>query len=298
MKNSRKEDTERRPVKMVLTPRDRRILEHINIHDGMLTDYQVQALEFTGYRQATDRLSKLFHNGYLARPSQQERKKAGEMFYWLTEMGAATVARVEGKPPKNFKWRSVPLWNQIEHDIRVNDVWITATVACRDNPEFDLFEWIPETIFRSDPDTVQYINRKGQRTKRRVIPDGYFVIDRQGEKLFRSRLFLELDMSTHSNAKFADEKIRASLKYMRSEVYKRRFGSNSGRWLIVVKGRDGASGKKRMKYLREKTAQVAGKNAVVFYFTLFDEISSEKFLTEPIWYRGQEEEPVALFPAR
>ena len=298
MKNTAKEDTKRKATPMVFTPRDRRILEHIHFHDGMLTDYQVQALEFTGYRQATDRLSKLFHNEYLARPSQQERKKAGAMFYWLTEKSAAMVAGAEGKELKDFKWRREPLWNQIEHDIRVNDVWITAIVACRDNGEFELSEWIPETVFRSDPDRVEYTNRKGQTAKRNIIPDGYCVIDRAGEELFRSRLFLELDMSTHSNAKFADEKVRASLQYMRSTIYKRRFGSNSGRWLIVVKGRNGAEGRKRMKYLREKTAQVAGKNATVFYFTLFDELKSETFLTESIWYKGREEEPIALFPPR
>lgn len=298
MKNTTKEDTKRKPTPMVFTPRDKRILEHIHLHDGMLTDYQVQALEFTGHRQATDRLGKLFHNEYLARPSQQERKKAGVMFYWLTEKGAATVAGVEGKLPKDFKWRREPLWNQIEHDIRVNDVWVTAIVACRDNPEFDLFEWIPEAVFRADPDRVEYTDRKGQTAKRNVIPDGYCVIDRAGAKLFRSRLFLELDMSTHSNARFADEKVRASLQYMKSKVYKMRFGSNSGRLLVVVKGRDGAAGRKRMKYLRQKTAEVAGKNATVFYFTLFDGLSSETFLTEPIWYKGLQEEPVALFPPR
>lgn len=299
MKSHKRKDDDRKPSNFVFTDRDKRILEHIYVHDGMLTDHQVKELEFTGHRQAQDRLGKLFHNGYVSRPSPEERKKQGVMFYWLTEKGAVEVAGTLGKPVKDITWRDNPNWGQIEHDVRVNDIRIIVSKACQENPEFSLFEWMPESLFRSDPDTVKYKNRRGEPKKRQVIPDGYFVIDRENAKFFRSRLLLELDMSTHSNTAFAEEKVRAGLAYMKSNVYAKRFGSKSGRWLIVVKGRNGASGKKRLKYLREKTFQTVGEEyARVFYFALYDEITIETVLTEAIWYRGNEVDPRPLFPKK
>lgn len=287
-------DTDRHPDHWPfrLTERDRRLLEHFYVYDGVLADYQVQALEFNSLRRAQDRLGKLFHNGFLARTNARGRASYGCMIYWLAEPGAEEVAAQYGQSLRELKYLVTPRWSQVNHDVLVNDFLLTVQAACAQSDELTLYEWINESTFRADPDEVKYITLTGKQEKRRVIPDRYLVIDRTGEKVFRSRLLVELDHSTHPNPRFANEKVLAGLAYLRSEAYMMRFGSQSGRWLIVT------TGEKRLRYLKETTERAAGRDAVVFYFTTFDRVSSETVLTGEIWQRGGDDAPVALFPPR
>ena len=61
---------------MQLTERDKQMLEAIHFYDGMLADYQLRRLFFptdTTGRYFKDRMSKLFHNRYVAKPGRKER---------------------------------------------------------------------------------------------------------------------------------------------------------------------------------------------------------------------------------
>nr|WP_281721426.1 replication-relaxation family protein [Nitrosomonas nitrosa] len=288
-------DTDRHPSDwpMVFTERDRRILEHIHVHDGLLSDYQVKELEFTGMRQTRERLGKLFHNGYLARTNRMGRARYGYKIYWLTKKGAQEVAGSQGKELGELRYLKTPRWSQVEHDVRANDFTIIIQQACqRSDEEFQLLEWINEGTFRAYPDTVDYTSVTNRKARKRVIPDGYFLVERLGASPFRSRLLLELDHATHSNPRFADEKVLPGVAYLRSGAYKQRFGSASGRWLVVT------TGEQRLHYLKETTERVAGNDAAVWYFTTFNLVSAEAVLTAPIWYPGGKSEPIPLFPSR
>ena len=284
-------DRDRHPDnwRMVFTARDSRILEHIWEYDGYLADYQVKELEFTGMRQAQDRLGKLFHNGYLARTNRMGRARFGTMVYWLTAKGAETVAGAKGVGLEGFKYLKTPRWAQVEHDLLTNSFTIILVKACVTNPEFFLFEWVNESVFRADRDTVTYTNRNGKTLSRQIIPDRYFVIDRKGERDFRARLLMELDNSTHANKNFADEKVLPGIAYLRSDVYQSRFGKKAGRWLVVT------SSDIRLSYLKETTERAAGDDAKFFHFTTFNRVSVESVLEEPIWFKGGQKLPVSLF---
>lgn len=278
---------------MVFTARDGRILEHIWEYDGFLADRQVRDLEFnpTGLRQAQDRLGKLFHNDYLNRTNRRGKAAHGEMIYWLTKKGAEYVAEVKGIEWTDFRYARV-LKRSMEHDILVNDFTIIIHKACEVSADLVLVHWVNESAFRADRDRVAYTTMAGKPASRDVIPDRYYLIERPGDKKFRSRLLLELDNTTHPNTRFADEKVLAGLAYIRSKEYLARFGSNGGRWLVVT------TSDQRLGFLKETTERAAKRDARVFYFTTFERVAVDSVLTEPIWYPGGEDAPVALFPAR
>lgn len=275
--------------RMLFTDRDGRILEHIWEYDGFLTDYQIRELEFSGHRQAQDRLGKLFHNGYLNRTNRQGTAAHGAMIYWLTRQGAEYVAQVKGLPWEGFRYAR-NLKRSMEHDILVNDFTIILQKACAGKDDVTLIDWINESTFRADRDRVEYTNLMGRVVKRDLIPDRYFLIERRGRQRFRSRLLLELDNATHRNKRFADDKVLPGIAYIRSHMYEARFGVKKGRWLIVT------TSDQRLGFLKETTERVAGRDARIFYFTTFERVTAETVLSRAIWFRGGEETSVALFP--
>ncbi|MAS35628.1 MAG: hypothetical protein CL610_16580 [Anaerolineaceae bacterium] len=290
-------DIDRHPENWVfrITDRDIRLLAHFCAYDGVLADYQVQALEFSSLRRAQDRLGKLFHNSYLSRTNQRGRARYGNMVYWLDRRGLDEVAEAKRVDMREFTRLLIPRWGQVEHDLLVNDFTIVLQQACAQFDGFTLSEWINEGTFRADPDTVEYRSLSGKPQKRNVIPDRYFLVERMtgaGETIFQSRLLLELDNATHPNLRFADEKVLAGLAYLRSPIYALRFGENKGRFLIVT------TSDRRLKYLKETTERTAKKDASVFYFTTFEQVSAATVLEGEIWQRGGDPDRIALFPRK
>lgn len=277
---------------MVFTSRDGRILEHINEYDGFLADYQVKELEFTGMRQAQDRLGKLFHNGYLNRTNRNGKASFGAMIYWLTRKGAEHIAASTGIPIEELAWTKQLPHSLVQHNLLVNDFTFILEQACKQAERLELGYWINESAFRTNPDRVEYRSLTGKKAARNIIPDRFFYIVRQdGEKKFYSRLLLELDVATHPNKRFADQKILPGIAYLHSEAYHRRFGSKSGRWLVVTTSQN------RLAYLKETAERAAGREAMLWYFTTFEQVSAESVLTAPIWLPGGKEAPIALFPS-
>lgn len=116
-------------------------------------------------------------------------------------------------------------------------------------------------------------------------PDGCFVL-RAGR--VQARLLVEIDRGTEDNPRFARETVRPAVAYLRSDAYLRRFGSRSGRWLVVT------TGARRMGNMKRQTELALGKDARLFYFTTFDRVTPETLLSAPIWHRGGDETAQAL----
>jgi hypothetical protein len=169
-------------------------------------------------------------------------------------------------------------------------------------PHLTMEDWIYESKFRSEGDVVEYHikDRDGvmRKASKRVYPDSYWVIlDQQRLDqgyLARARFLLELDNSTHPGKRFGSEKVAPGLAYIQSPAYKKRFGANSGRWLVVT------TGKVRRRNLIRQTQDVIGADADKFLFTTLHLIKMRNVLTAPIWYRGDSEigseVPMPLFP--
>lgn len=279
--------TEAKPAPVMrITARDGRILEAIHAFDGVLSDAQIKRLFFTGTSQMQLRMRLLFNHGYVARPDRRRRASIPNMVYWLTPQGAEYVAGLSGTPLGEFSFRREPKWMQLTHDLAVNDVRIAFLKACTPDSGFVLDEWIPQGIFWANPDRVDFTLPNGKSGKRFIRPDGYAVI-RRGD--YTARLLLELDRATEHNPRFGVEKVVPGIAYIRSQVYRTRFGFNSGKWLVVT------TGDKRLKNMKRATELVAGNNAGLFYFTTFNQIDEHSVLTAPIWLKGGEDTPTGLF---
>ncbi|MCI0648012.1 MAG: replication-relaxation family protein [Chloroflexi bacterium] len=279
-----------------MTERDRRILETIHAFDGMMSRRQLDRLFFSGQgrTQARQRLHALFSHGYLDRPSAAEihRVPMGEHVYWLAARGAEVVAGLQGLALPIFTWRKKQSLARVEHDLAINNFRIDVHAACRRSPLLSLGHWIPEGAFRAEPDTAVYQDETGEERARQVIPDGFFTIRRQAQqrpdKVEEFAFLLEVDMATHTNPRFAREKVRAGVAYLHSPAYRKRFGLGYGRWLVVT------TGERRLAHLKHVAERVGGSS--LFYFTTFDQVSPATVLAAPIWQAAGGNEQVAIIP--
>jgi hypothetical protein len=260
-------------------------METIHAFDGMMGDYQIRRLFFTGRRRTQERLSLLYQHGYLARPGRRRRASLPCMVYWLDTRGAKYVAGLAGQELSGFRWRKEPKWSRVEHDLAVNDFRLDVMEACAQSSVLEFEQWIPEGEFWAEPDTVEYRDAGNKKVKRKIRPDGFCSLRHSS---YRYRLLLEIDMATEDNPRFAREKVRPGVAYLRSEAYKQRFGFGSGRWLVVT------TGPRRMMNMKRQTERTAGRNAAVFWFTTFDQVKPETVLTAPIWLRAGDKEPRPL----
>jgi len=267
---------------MRLTERDRHILEAVHSFDGILSFAQIQRLFFTGKSQAEQRLKLLYQHGYLARLDKEQRRRSNEMVYWLDKKGAEIVASLDGTPLSDFTWRKEPRWFQVEHDLAVNNFRIELTEACNHDTEIKLETWIPENDFWAYPDKITY-SYQGKQITRNIRPDGFFKLATRDHRL---RYLLEIDRSTEDNPRFYREKILPGLAYLKSQAYEERFGHRSGRWLVVT------TGERRMANMLSQARQADAKG--LFYFSIFNKITTETMLQTPIWMRADRREPVPL----
>jgi hypothetical protein len=211
------------------------------------------------------------------------------MIYWLSEKGAAYVAGLYGEPLSELGWRKEPRMMQVEHDLAVNDLRILINKACQRVPHLTLHQWVSASEFHADPDKVEYVLPNKSKATRYIRPDGYCVISKND---YTSRLLIEVDKGTEDNSRITVEKFLPGLAYIRSEIYKARFGFSSGRWVFVT------TSHRRLKNMKQAAEVALKQDAKLFYFTTFDQIAAETFFSSPIWLRGGDEVATTLFPVQ
>ncbi len=303
-------------IVMRFQERDGALLQAIYDNDGVLTRRHIRSLFWNDktIRPMERRLSKLRHAEYINWPSsiQRKTKPIPEPICWLGWKGILYIAGKSGfeiEPPTRvnenqlrslqerlrktgIRWTREPRWQQLEHDIEVIDFRYAVERSIGELTGLSLEDWIPEGVFRSNMDKVdfQFINREGKAQKRSkgVCPDGYFVIvdeERKAQgKPCRARFLLELDMATHDNPSFGIEKAAAGAAYIHHPSYKVRFGSNSGRWLVVT------TGEVRMKNLMRQTLQNTKADSNLFLFSTFERVMQHNLFNTPIWMKCGETE--------
>lgn len=274
-----------------VTARDGRILEAIHAFDGLLADYQIKRLFFSGASQLRLRMRLLYHHGYVARPDRRRRASLPAMVYWLDRRGAAYVAGLSGQSLGGFRYRARLKQSGVEHDLAVNDFRLDVMEACARAPDLELEEWVPQGEFWAHPDRVEYRDAQGRWARRKVRPDGTFVV-RQWQAAAgewrRYRFLLELDRATEDNPRFAREKVRPGVAYLRSEAYRQRFGAAAGRWLVVT------TGERRLANMKRQAELAVGREAALFAFTTARQVTPETLFAAPIWHRGGEAQPRPL----
>ena len=289
--------------------RDTRILGAIQDYGGVLAKRHVHSIFWPGKSQRAmqKRLAKLKGSQYINWPSLDQRKRypIPEAILWLDWKGALLLvngANLKIQKPKTinenqlrlferalhakgFRWLREPLWNQLNYDLTTVDIRLKFEEDIGDFPHLQIDQWINETIFRSKMDRVNfsYKDTKGHRRqgKRGVIPDGFLCIidlNRQSKGLpAKVNFLLEVDMATHSNPNFSMAKAAAGAAYIKSREFKTRFGSNSGRWLIIT------TSEVRMGHLMEYTQERIAARSNLFFFTTLSNFFSKNVFSEAIW---------------
>jgi hypothetical protein len=304
--------------------RDTEILKAIYENQGMLARRQLKHLfwESKSWRAMEIRLAKLHHSGYIAWPNQEQQKNnpIPEPICWLDWKGILHLAGLLGVNvplpttynenqlrtlqknlyDQGINWVREPRWSLLRHDLTIVDFKFLLMDEIENNRGFLLENWKYETEFRSDPDLILFRikDRNGEfkQFKKRVLPDAYFeIVDierRNRGEADRVRFLLEIDMSTHDNPSFGREKVAPGVAYIKSALYKNRFGQNSGRWLVVTNG-----GKTRLKNLMTQTKENAREDSSLFFFTSIKDLENNYPITSPIWRQnGQEEKRSLIHP--
>ena len=282
------------PSPIRLTSRDIRILETIHEFDGLLSLRQIDKLFFSGAgrSQPRARMRLLYDNAYVSMPDAESIHKVPlkETIYWLDHKGASVVAGLRGMSVNQLRYRKRPHFSLIGHDLKVNDFRILIREACRLRDDVELRTWIPESIFASRPDRIEHEASSRRRVKRAVRPDGYFLIEcrTQSGRVKPFSFLLEIDMSTEDNPRFAREKVRPGVAYLKSSQYAERFGQPHGRYLVVTTGR------RRMLNMKLHAEHHGGNK--LFYFSTFDRLQTGTVLTEPVWMLAGDHEPRSIIP--
>ena len=309
---------------MKFQSRDGDMLQAISDNQGILAKRQIKALFWKdkSWRAMEKRLAKLFHVGYLNWPRKEQYKvyPIPEALCWLGWRGAFYVAGSMGidvEPPdgdneyqlrrfeeklrkKGFHWLREPRWSLLEHDLAIIDFRLAVENALQNSPALTLARWVSEKEFRAYSDTVlaEFRTIRGQDIpiKKRVFPDGYFeVIDENMQakgQPSKVRFLLEFDMSTHDTQRFGREKVLPGIEYIKSAVYRSRFGFNSGYWLVIAKG-----GERRIKNLMLQVEKNAQSHADLFFFASIEDLRETNPLTAPIWQQVGRLKPRALLAA-
>lgn len=307
---------------LLFQKRDEFILSAIQEYDGLLAKRHLKYLFWhtSTWRAMERRLSKLFHAGFIQRSNLEDRKRhpVPEPVIWLGWRGAIFLAGKQGiditNPEtlnenkmrllnhqlreNNFNWLREPRWSQMLHDLTITDIRFWLLESLNEYKNLQMEEWINESTFRSDPDIVdfKFKTRNGEyfSRRKRVSPDGMFtLVDNKRKNMglpYRVRYLVEVDMATHDNPTFGNDKAAAGLAYLSSQQFKERFGVNSGRWLILT------TGKTRLHNLIKQTGDRIPEGTNLFFFTTFDNLGKSNFLQSPIWYQVGSEEPCSLLP--
>ncbi len=302
---------------MRFTERDGRILQAIQDYDGVLARRQIKQLFWpeSSWRVLHRRLAYLHYHQYIAKPDLEDRKvrPIPEPVVWLDWRGALQVAGQNGlkvEPPNKdnenqlrklerelhkaeMRWLREPLWSQLSHDLHLVDIRLRLEYSAGQHPDLVLEEWVNESDFRSRLDTVSVKSGQGGREKKRgVIPDGSFVVSdlarkREG-KPHRARFLLEVDMATHDHANFGRRKAIPGAAYISSDAYHVRFGSNTGRWLVVT------TGEVRMKNLAHQIECEVSERKNLFVLTTNEQFIKSDPLVDAIWWRAGDDTAKSL----
>lgn len=266
-----------------LTPRDREIFMTLQRYDGVLSLDQVTRWFFgTGEgakRSAQRRMSLLFHNGYLKRPTRQELYKIPEPVVWLDKAGAEAVAGQLDVDLDELSWRDTPRWSQVAHDLGLNEFRHTVEVAAPPHSQCAIEIWRGQDELRAMfTQPVAYLDLNQEKQQKLVWPDGYFRLAvSRAEGKMQLPYLVEFDNGTEDNSRFARDKVSPNVHLIVSEMYEQQIGQKGGRFLVVVSGSQA-----RFENMRRSVTQAGG--AAFFLFARLETLMPDNVLDKPVWF--------------
>lgn len=302
-----RDERAKKPPAMRLTERDQAIMVAIWEHEGLLSIEQIMTLFGMGETAAKRRLGLLYHNGYIRRRDKSNQHKIFKGgVYWLDKKGAEFVAAVKGYDDfKDFRYKKEPRFQLFNHDLTLNDFRIRLKLDCealvlsgREGLFGSVEEWVSDYEFRQNPDTVTYPEPSirghmgsSVERKKEIVPDGYGHLIVPGTaKGNHFRVLIEVDMATETRkGQFGRDKVLPGVAYLKSTVYRDRFGSQSGRYLVLT------TAERRLAYIKRQTEDYGGEG--YFYFSTGERVAAcDNIFTAPIWVADGKTEYEALLP--
>lgn len=181
-----------------LTERDLSILRYVREYRFMNTA-QVCALVGGSYHNVSERLSRLFHHGYLDRPAHQRDLRAEGyrvMIYAVAPKGVAALAHVIGEPPAISRHMSEDNRTAkrfyLAHTLMVSQFRACLELAVRARPDLELALW------RVPQNPLARVTVGRERVA--VIPDAHFILKKADGA--HAHFFLEADRGTMSQGRF------------------------------------------------------------------------------------------------
>ena len=257
--------------RIVLTERDRRLLEYV-YRFRLLSRDQVMALaQFRSLTRANTRLGALVRAGVLKRKTLPVYPGHGDAqaLYYLGRASRLFLTLDDSVISQLV--RQVSRWDlsQVEH-VRAANQALIALVSCLDGVN------ALATSFRTEPEL------------RRRFLDHALVPDAWVEWTFQARrynCFLEIDLH-HEGLHVWREKVLAYLAYAESGLHQEHFGYQAFRVLVL------AGSAKRLEGLRH-AASAAGR---LFLFAETGNLSPEAAIS-PIWQPTSDSKPIPLMEA-
>jgi DNA-binding HxlR family transcriptional regulator len=211
-----------------LQERDREIVSLVHNY-RLIPSRHIQRLIDGSDQKILRRLQALFHARYVDRISQGNNS---EVLYALDDKGADLLAGIGQIERRRIDWgqKNRELTERfLEHTMMLTDFRAVLTLALRAIPDINISLWLPDGALREEV-IVDY-------RKAPVVPDGYFVVERQGKK---AHCFIEADQSTMSGRRFA-RKLKAYLGWWREGKSRDKLGAEFFRVLTLTKSPERAT---------------------------------------------------------
>ena len=277
-------------VGMRLTKRDLAIIRAVAEHRFLNTNHLQAILEVDSRKGLTNRLSLLYHHGYLDRPKNQleyfERIGSRPLVYGLAPKGAR-VLQDAGAEAKSYQ-TSATGRHHLQHSLLVADCLVALELSARAH-NLDVLS--SEEILARAPvsNSAQpsgwkiSILHKRKRLELGVYPDAMFAVPGKRD---HSLLFLEADRGT--------EALRRGDILYRSSIYKKfllywesaqqwrnkkttpPYGFRYPRVLMVVSA---SQPRKRIRNMQSLARELAPEAPNFFLFAAHDELLAEDFLS-------------------
>ena len=270
----------KRDIQIINACYEYRALSSAQIHSLLFEHDQVSQ------QRCHHRLKLLFHHGYLHRDEQPTRLSEGRrpLIYFLDRKGAQLLAGYLDLSPSELDWDPKDTVAGashlfIDHLLKTNDVRIAITQSAqKENAAIE--QWIDDKTLKSRQmkDYVTLADAKQHERRVAVVPDGYCHLtagDRQSHHFVETDMCTVVGLSTKSGRRDWAKKVRSYLAYHESGQFKDRYHTSSFRVLTVT------TGERRLANLKKITEEAGGKSR--FWFTTFEQLTSDTALNQPIW---------------
>ena len=250
--------------RLVLQPRDRRLLEELAIMRVVDREQAKTVAGFGSTTRVNERLLRLTQAGLLKRFFTGTTAGGAKALYALSLNGARAVG-VPLRGPQRRRDEAIIADFFVEHQLAVNEMYCRLKFQALP-PGVSFRRWLAF----SEPVTQGL----------KLIPDGYVELGTPAGTL---GAFLEVDLGTESLTVWK-EKVRQYLQFAVSGEFKRRFGEERFRVLVT------AHSERRLHSIRQTVAAITDK---LFWFGDQRTIQEKDFF-DPIWFRPKSNSPEPL----